>query len=233
MVVPMKKNTGVYTVYNGMIPKMRTNGSTLQEIGNRCGVTRERIRQVLNKYYPDNLHASAFTTEHLARELEISRYCVRSLCNQLGIKPLRAPREHGKLVLWDKKALPKLRIAHTCQICGKPIPKGRRYYCSQQCQIQTAKYKYRPPKYKREHSLAVRRWQKEHPEIVKASAKKAQRKYQDKVLANCKYLIIKKCAIPLNTVVQNAGRKTARKIPVEWEGRIYYLSAFQLRKARC
>lgn len=41
----------VYDTYDGLIAQWRGEGYTLQEIGNRVGVTRERIRQILNKYF--------------------------------------------------------------------------------------------------------------------------------------------------------------------------------------
>ena len=34
--------------------KMRTEGGTLQEIGDKFDLTRERVRQILNKYHPKN-----------------------------------------------------------------------------------------------------------------------------------------------------------------------------------
>lgn len=59
---------------------------------------------------------------------------------------------------------------------------------------------------------------------------KAMRKYQAKVLANRKYIIIKKCAVPIGVIVRNAGLKANRKIPVEWEGEVYPLTSYHLRK---
>lgn len=41
----------VWEIYNGQIKELRNQGLTLQAIGNQVGVTRERIRQILNEHY--------------------------------------------------------------------------------------------------------------------------------------------------------------------------------------
>lgn len=46
----MAKRIGVYDVYGELIANWRREGYSLQEIGDKVGVTRERIRQILNRY---------------------------------------------------------------------------------------------------------------------------------------------------------------------------------------
>ena len=226
------KGSGAYTIYNGMIPELRASGNTLQEIGDKCGVSRERIRQVLNEYYPDNLHPSVLTTGQLARELRMTSQGVRTLCKRLDVQPIREAKGYGHKAFWDQDTLAMLRDVRLCKVCGGYIPFGWKVYCSQQCQQEHSKYKYRSPEGKRKHLVAVRRWQRDHPEVVRGLVRKAVRKHQSKVLANRKYVIIKKCEVPMDAVVKNAGHKVDGKIPIKWEDKVYLLTPYQLRKCK-
>ena len=46
----------VREIYNGQIAQWRQSGNTLQEIANKVGVSRERIRQILTKHYNSSLY---------------------------------------------------------------------------------------------------------------------------------------------------------------------------------
>jgi len=223
---------GVVDTYDGVVPKMRSRGSTLQEIGNKCGVSKERIRQVLLKYYPYNLYPDAFTTSQLASELGTSSARVRVLCRKLSIQPLRNTKGRGHIVLWNKSTLPLLiRSPMTkCKTCGKPVHYPRTVYCSDSCHKESMKIRSRPKEVKERHKSHVYKWMKSHPKELKVINQRAQRRYWDKILRKRKYTIVRKCKIPMGATVSNAGRAKNVKIPVKWEGKIYYFNPSFLKK---
>ena len=47
----MKKGTGIWAIYNGIIADFRNDGHTEQQTGGRFGVTKQRISQILQKHY--------------------------------------------------------------------------------------------------------------------------------------------------------------------------------------
>ena len=58
--VDMKKTKKLLTLRNDEILKLREKGYTLQRIGDEYGITRERVRQILDRMY--NKVSSALST---------------------------------------------------------------------------------------------------------------------------------------------------------------------------
>jgi len=146
-------NNGVVQQFNGMIPNMRAAGASLQEIGNYCGVSRERVRQVLGKFYPSNLYPSrVLTREQVARLLGCSGSFLAQLEKRGILHPMRLNRrnlyyrisdlaqtkvivqEHRKI----RRRLPDIEL--TCEYCGKVFYRRRvnvhspGRFCSHKCQ---------------------------------------------------------------------------------------------------
>lgn len=59
----------------GTIAKMRRDGASLQAIGDRYGVSRERIRQIVVENYPEVTRAVADGREEYSRQLRICPDC--------------------------------------------------------------------------------------------------------------------------------------------------------------
>jgi len=148
-----KKGSEIYIVFDGVIPELRASGYTLQEIGDKCGVTRERIRQILNQYYPDN----AQRPNHLVSRNKFAVLVGHSLylLSKMESEGLLSPIRRGSLRLYHKedsdtvKALIQARLAAqrkpiielTCEVCGSKFYRksyrirknspGR--FCSKEC----------------------------------------------------------------------------------------------------
>ena len=124
------KGSGTYAIFDGVIPTLRTGGSTLQEIGDKCGVSRERIRQILNEYYPDNVQRP----ERLATRNTIASLVGHSsgVLKRMEAKGILTPIHRGTLYLYPKENIGKIRvlvetwlqaehkplIELTCEVCG-------------------------------------------------------------------------------------------------------------------
>ena len=129
---------GIYEKYGDTIATLRSEGRTLQQIGDRLGVTRERVRQVLREHFPDCYPPPS--TEEAAKTLGMSYRQFRNAAKRLGIQPVGRTRNR---IWWSLDALPVVRAAQkprSCRICGRPLPSPRHVYCSEQCLGQGRRY---------------------------------------------------------------------------------------------
>lgn len=221
---------GVRDIYNGEVANLRSCGYTLQEIGDKCGVTRERIRQILHRFYPDNLYPDVFMTHEISIKLGISDGRVLSLCKRMNISPIKTPH-HSR---WDQYVLPLLSytISHIfCRVCGKPVEPPRTIYCSAECNQIYGDSRYsRSAEYREKQKICHKRWRENHHERVRELNRKAGKAYYSRLRAKHRYVIVGKCEIPMGVIVKNVGEHINGKIPVEWNGEKYVISSFCLKK---
>lgn len=239
-------NVGVRQIYDGTIAEMRKQGSTLEEIGNKCGVSRERIRQVLRKHYPENLHPDGLSTHQLSEYLGVNCHTVWSLCSRLGFVPRKTPHGSGTRAIWDENVLPILSfgIVGCCKICGMPVYLPHRDYCSTEHQLEGTKYKYRSPEAKKRILTAIRSWMRRNPDKQKVIQKRSTdnyrkknpekfkayaRRYRMRQLASHKYEIRKNCSIPVGTIVECAGLGKFGQVYVKYNGSNYFLNPGSVR----
>ena len=75
-----KRGTGVVETFNGEISALRRDGYSLQSIGDVIGVTRKRVRQILNEYYSG-------TAIPLLAESQVAKLCG---CSYMTIRKLQS-----------------------------------------------------------------------------------------------------------------------------------------------
>ena len=129
---------GIYEEHGDLIATLRSEGKTLQQIGDWLGVTRERVRQVLVEHFPDC--SPPPSTEEAARTLGMSYRQFRSAAKRLGLQPVGRTRNR---IWWSLDVLPIVQAAQkpqSCRICGRPLPSPRHVYCSKQCLGQGRRY---------------------------------------------------------------------------------------------
>jgi len=122
---------GIYEEYGDLIATFRSGGRTLQQIGDRLGVTREWVRQVLREHFPDCYMPPS--TGEAARTLGISCHQFHSAAKRLGIQPVG--RSRGR-VWWSPDVPGIIQTAQgpvCCRICGGFLPSSRRVYSSEGC----------------------------------------------------------------------------------------------------
>jgi len=165
----------VVDIYNGAIPDMRRQGYTLQAIGDEIGVTRERVRQILSRYYPGTCTQFLKETQ-VAKVVGCSPATLRKLCRAGKLSPI--PR--GKHYLYDREEIEKayLAVLKTCPHCGSIYMEGFKY--CRECRVEHTRYYYpfMTEEAKKNASLCSKRWQKNNPERYKVIRDRAVAKWQ-------------------------------------------------------
>lgn len=126
-----------------VIYNMRRSGATLQQIGDRFGRTRERVRQILVNSYGSTKH-DWLSSEYLSKALGLPRRKINQLYKK-GIITPQAEWYSGSyhFFLWSPDVLEKINAYFSknrlCKICGCPIPSRRYVYCSEHCLKESRK----------------------------------------------------------------------------------------------
>lgn len=140
------------------LKNLREQGYTLQEIGDKYGVTRERIRQLLATHYGTTRLSTLVPRMTLAKLMGHSDDVLLRLEREGLVKPIH----HNAQYLYDTKdieqiskmLIPKpliVKLERICQICGakfylrpshiRPSSPGK--FCSNKCKGVNFGYKNR------------------------------------------------------------------------------------------
>jgi predicted nucleic acid-binding Zn ribbon protein len=141
---------------------MRRSGATLQQIADKLNRTRERVRQILVKHYGSTNH-NLISTETLRKQLGFSRYRLIDMYQNRVITPEREWHTNGIChLLWSPDTAEQVTgYLHThrrCKMCHRPVPGGRRVFCSDACYLEDHKYKHKTAEKKRKHLDSVKRY---------------------------------------------------------------------------
>jgi len=122
------------------IAQQRKDGKSLAEIGANFRITRERVRQILNKHSPDSLYPdlpnNLYTTGQL---LKLSgRKSHEALTKILKGEKINPEKRYSGLPFWGENAYQFIQdlLNRRCLNCGKPSVKlsNPRYkFCSEKC----------------------------------------------------------------------------------------------------
>ncbi len=119
------------------IYNMRQAGASLQQIADNIGRTKERVRQILTQKYGSTRHG-LISTQQLCKQLDLSRSRIVDLYEHGVITP-EVKRMSGsyQFYLWPASTTAQvtsyLSTHLLCKVCGHPLPKGKRVYCSLKC----------------------------------------------------------------------------------------------------
>lgn len=196
--------------------QMRQSGATLDQLGSRFGISRERARQLLIARYGSARVRKLLTTTELCRLVGCTWKYIDKLKWRGVIQPAMMVG-HGR-TLWKPEsvvAVIEYTDRYRCPVCHRPVPSYRKVYCSRRCYLEARRYKNQPLEAKRRHNERVKRWRTEHPAEAKRIQQRKETKKSLERYRSTLYVIAKRCAIPLGTVVRvltcNRGR-----MRVEW-----------------
>jgi hypothetical protein len=152
-----RSNVNINAVY-----AMRRSGSTLQQIADKTGRSKERIRQILISNYGTTRH-KLMSTEQLRKLFGFSRHHILDLYNNGVITPAKEWKaNNGQYLLWSTTAISQINSYHNatkvCKQCGAVIPPNRRIYCSTRCYTESHKYKNMSNDGKKRHLNSIRRY---------------------------------------------------------------------------
>jgi len=145
-----------WEVYGGYLKQHRDAGSSLRQIGNEVGRSKQRIHEILVKHYGTADSEGTLSTSQLLEQVGCSVYTLRNLRKEGIISQVSKGR-------WKPETLDIILELRKCKMCGKPVGKQRRTYCSAACEVEAQKYKYWPEWRKKVQRERTRRWNREHP----------------------------------------------------------------------
>ena len=145
------KEQSVWGIYNGQVKALRNQGLTLQAIADRVGVTRERIRQILEEHYGTTEIPGFIVRSQLAELIGCSGWLLISLEKRGVLNPIHS----GSYYLYDRDESEKAalavaqmrpkRVKFACDECGRAFErvrsqviyktkKGQKlWFCSRHC----------------------------------------------------------------------------------------------------
>ncbi|UCC17916.1 MAG: hypothetical protein JSU58_05010 [Dehalococcoidales bacterium] len=149
---------------------MRRSGSTLQQIADKTGRSKERIRQILISNYGSTKH-KLMSTEQLRRFLGFSRHHILELYSNGVITPAKEwEANNGQYLLWSTTTISQINsynnATKVCKQCGAVVPPNRRTYCSTRCYTESHKYKNMTDEAQKRHLDSIRRYRAKQKQTV-------------------------------------------------------------------
>jgi len=158
------------TVYD-----MRQSGATLQQIADKIGRTKERVRQILIKNYGSTEH-QLISGGQLCRRLGLPKGRIIELCQGGVISPVAEWDTGNRHYLLFSPAVAEqvdiyYKTHRLCKVCHRPIARGRKVYCSKQCFKESRKYKYKSAEAKQRQLRNVKRYRERHKQMAQAAVR--------------------------------------------------------------
>ena len=146
---------------------MRQSGATLQQIAAKIGKTKERVRQILVQNYGLTRH-QLISTEQLCRLSGLPRNRITELYQGGAITPVVQWHTGNRHFLLCSPAtveqvISSYKVHRLCKMCHRPVPKGRRTFCSEQCCKEGDKHRYRSPEARERHRISMRNRKRTKP----------------------------------------------------------------------
>jgi hypothetical protein len=138
---------------HNQMQRLRQSGRTLQYIGDKFGLSRERVRQILVERYGSTKATQMLSRSKVAKKLNCAKSRLIKLEKMGKVYPVK---NKGKVMYFIPnlpeisklvKSLEAPRVTHICQYCGKSFtvrqssvrPQSPYKYCSRECWYNSIK----------------------------------------------------------------------------------------------
>ena len=115
-----------WETYGGYLKQRRDAGASLRQIGDEVGRTKQRIHKILVKHYGTADSEGTISTSQLLEQVNCSWDTLYNL-RKKGVISQGSPRS------WKSETLDIMLELRKCKMCGKPVGKHRKTYCSAAC----------------------------------------------------------------------------------------------------
>ena len=136
----VKGNIGVWQQYGSQLKVLREQGLSLQAIGDKVGVTNERIRQLLKKHYGTAKVSRVGTRIALAVSLGCNPYKLKLLEKQGILHPIHSGGRY--LYSHDEAVKAIVALQRYCKHCGEPLPPMHCIKYCLKCARERKRYNY-------------------------------------------------------------------------------------------
>ncbi len=157
---------------------LRQSGLSLQAIGDKFDITRERVRQILEEHYETTRIERLFPRGKVVEFIGCDVQRLANLEKEGKVNPIRSGGKHLYNFEEIKKALDALTLF--CKHCGKQIPidSPNSVYCPD-CSKERIRYNYPflSEESKKKQNQRTTLWIKNHPERTRGIQRKASCKY--------------------------------------------------------
>jgi hypothetical protein len=142
--------------------EMRRSGSSMREIAEKIGRSKERVRQILCKGLGTTDH-DLLSTLQLCNQSGLPRNRIIEMYRDGVISPVNQ-WDAGKrdYLLWTPDTVIKISAYYQthrlCKVCNKPLPKNRILFCCDECRHEKHKYKYMTPEGRQRVLANIRRY---------------------------------------------------------------------------
>ena len=160
----------------------RDKGYTLQQIGNLASLSRERVRQLLNKTYGRAKPENMIGITQMQKTLGVNYDTLAGYLKSRGIKP----RQYYPVEILAA-------CKKVCAHCGKEMSIGRVKYCLE-CGKEYVRYNYPflSEEQRRKHVDCCLDWMRRNPERTKIIQRKAGKAYREREREKIVYLVTAK-----------------------------------------
>lgn len=169
----------VMELLDGEIKLLREAGYSLEQIAEKGGVTRERIRQIINRFYP-GVKSKLLSERQVAKTFGVSPSTISSLRRRGLIHPVKI----GDTYRFDEKTVEEVKTAlnRPCRICGTPIFPGNTKLCEKHsAMMRDQKLRLSLPGERETLKKAVKRWNETHMEEVRILRRNNSAKFRARI----------------------------------------------------
>ena len=155
-----KTKKSVMQLLDGEIKQLREAGYSLEQIADKGGVSKERVRQIIKKFYPGT-KPKLLSQRQVAKRFGVSPGTIANLRKRGLVCPVRI----GNTCRYDEKTVEEVKtvLNRPCRICGNPVFPGNIKLCEKcSAMMRDQKLRLSLPGEREKLKKATKRWKATH-----------------------------------------------------------------------